>query len=165
MWKPSGEGYDHINISMKSALPIGRALSLSFQSTFIHPEHGMFKSFEGYYYWIRTGQRLNKFKNLSGFHSYNEGKGLPLTKMTPKIKTDLIEGLTFKIIQNEYIQKLMVQSTLPFVYYEYHWDLSLKLTVNDKTKKYNFIIDTLERIRLNLKKHGTISSNNNKLDL
>jgi len=159
IWEPKYEGNDHINVYSKSALPLGRALSNFFQSTFIHPVHGLFKSVEGYYYWALTGEQHNELRELYGFPAKEFGQKLPkVRKLDKKFKEQIQGAICHKILQNPYIQDLMVKSSLPFAHYYYYGDKDKKPKVQDRSKRDHYMLEALEEIRINLKLKGKIDN-------
>lgn len=163
IWEPKYEGKDHINVYSKSALPLGRALSNFFQSTFIHPEHGLFKSVEGYYYWLLTGMNHNELRELYGFPAKDFGqKQVVMRKVDKKFKEQIQEAICYKVLQNPYIQNLMVESELPFAHYYYYGDKDNKPKIHDRSKRDDYMLEALEEIRINLKMKGKINNGKNK---
>ena len=157
IWEPKDEGKDHINIYSKSALPLGRALSNFFQSTFIHPDYGMFKSMEGYYYWLLTGKKHDELKELFGYPAKKLGKSFEkIRKIDRSFKEEIQEGICYKILQNTYIQDLLIDSHLPLTHYYYYGDKDNDPKIVDRSKEDDYMINAIEEIRINLKINGKI---------
>ena len=157
IWRPINEGKDHINVYSKSALPLGRALSNFFQSTFVHPEHGVFKSMEGYYFWLLTGQIHDGLKDLHGFPAKSfGGSQKKVRKIDKSFKEEIQIAITHKIIQNEYIQGLLIESKLPLAHYYYYGDKEKDPVIYDRSKQDGYMLDAIEEIRIELKKNGRI---------
>jgi hypothetical protein len=155
IWEPKEDGITHINIYSKSALPLGRALSNFFASTFIHPKYGKFKSVEGFYYWLLTGKIFNELKELVGYEAKKFGESKePAIKRDKKFKEEIQEAIGLKIIQNDYIQNLLIKSSLPFAHYYYYGDKDKKPVVYYKEKEHHYIIEAVEQIRKELKENG-----------
>jgi len=155
VWEPSREGIDHINIYSKSSLTLGRALSNFFHSVFIHPKYGKFNSVEGYYYWWLTGRMHDELKELHGFKAKEFGESKEaVIKVTKKFKEEMQYAVGLKVLQNEYIQNLMIKSSLPFAHYYYYGKPNLNPKVYDRSKKDDYLIDACETLRAELKRNG-----------
>ena len=163
IWHPKYEGADHINIYTKSKLRIGRALSNFFHSVFIHPEYGKFQSVEGFYYWILTGQMHDKLKELHGIEAKDFGESKSkLVKIDKNFKEEIQKAIAHKIIQNDYIQRLLIKTELPLTKYYYYGDPLVSPQVYDLSKKHDYMVHAIEEIRIRLKKDGRIIRDNSK---
>ena len=163
VWHPRYEGIDHINIYSKSSLPVGRALSNFFPSTFLHPEYGKFNSVEGFYYYLLTGQENENLRELVGLPAKTLGRALPVKrKIDKKFKQEIQKAITYKIIQNPYIQDLLIRTTLPLAHYYYYGDPRLEVKIYDQAKEHGYMIEAIEEIRHNLQKYGKITTAYNK---
>jgi hypothetical protein len=161
IWKPRYEGYDHINIHPQSKSPLGRALSFNFKSIFRHPEHGLFYSLAAYYYWALNGKQCEELKTMYGRDIMVLGPTkTKLVKIDKKFKAEIQAACVYKIMENEYIQELLVKCSLPFTYYYYYGDPMGKVIMYNKAKKFMYILEAVEEIRLNLKKNGIIRTRN-----
>ena len=160
---PKYETIDHINIYSKSRSPLGRALSNFFHSNFKHPQHGNFASVEGFYYWLLTGEKYDDIRELHGYIAKRYGETLPVVrKLDKKFKLEIQEAIAYKIIQNLYIQKLLINSTLPLAHYYYYGDAMHKPKIVDRYKEHSYMVHAIEEIRVNLKKNGTIIKSDNQ---
>ena len=161
VWSPKYEGIDHINIYSKSKLPVGRALSNFFKSKFKHPIHGSFMSVEGFYYWLLSGKKYDDIRELHGFLAKRYGKSLPIeNKIDAKFKEEIRHAIAYKILQNVYIQNLLIESSLPFAHYYFYGDAMDKPKIIDKFKEHEYMVFAIEEIRVNLKQHGKIIKTN-----
>ena len=162
IWHPLREGKDHINIYSKSSVKLGRALSNFFQSSFIHPDYGIFKSVEGFYYWLLTGEKHDKLRKLYGFPAKEYGESLEKTRKVDKVfKEEIQVAIAHKIEQNEYIKDLLLHSTLPFAHYYYYGEKENNPVVYDRSKRDDYLIEVCETIRIGMKKHGLFSKSKN----
>lgn len=162
-YHPKYEGVDHINIYSKSKLPLGRALSNFFHSVFIHPDYGTFHSIEGFYYYFLTGELYPELKEMYGYEAKKFGQSKEkVAKVDRKFKERIQKAITIKIIQNDYIQKLLVASTLPLVHYYYYGDILQEVKIYDLSKEHDYMVHAIEEIRFNLQKYGTIITSYNK---
>jgi hypothetical protein len=162
VWEPKYEGIDHINIYSKSKLPLGRALSNFFHSNFRHPKYGIFSSVEAFYYWLLSGKKYDDIKEQHGYIAKRYGQNLPIVrKIDASFKKEIQEAIAYKIIQNEYIQDLLIASSLPFAHYYYYGDAMHKPKIIDQYKEHAYMVHAIEEIRINLKENGKIIKNNN----
>ena len=156
-WHPKYEGLDHINIYSGSKLPLGRALSNFFRSVFIYPGYGRFQSMEGFYYWLLTGKIHDELRDLAGIKAKEFGESkVKSVRIDKKFKETIQKAIAYKIMQNEYIQKLLIESHLPFAHYYYYGDPIYNVKIYDKYKKNDYMVHAIEEIRILLKKDGII---------
>jgi hypothetical protein len=161
VWDPRYEGIDHINVYSKSKLPLGRALSNFFKSNFSHPQHGSFASVEGFYYWLLSGEKYDDIRELHGFIAKRYGQNLPaVRKVDKKFKLEIQKAIAYKIVQNLYIQRLLIKSELPLAHYYFYGDAMYKPKMVDRYKEHSYMIHAIEEIRENLKKNGQITKSN-----
>ena len=159
VWLPKYEGYDHINIYSKSKLKLGRSLASSFHSVFIHPEYGMFRSIDGFYFWLLTGRLYPELKKLHGYKASEFGKKKhKAIKIDKKFKEEIQAAICYKIMQNQYIQELLIDSELPLTCYYYYGEAMHEPKVYDQYKKNDYIVHAIEEIRIRLKSGGKIPS-------
>ena len=162
VWEPKYEGIEHINIYSKSKVPLGRALSNFFHSNFRHPQHGTFASVEGFYYWLLTGEKYDVIRELHGYKAKRYGENLPVVrKIDKKFKLEIQEAIAYKIIQNNYIQRLLIDSDLPLAHYYYYGDAMHKPKIVDRYKEHDYMVHAIEEIRINLKRNGQIIKHSN----
>ena len=157
IWEPKDEGKDHINVYSKSSLPLGRALSNFFQSTFIHPEHGLFKSVEGYWYWLLTGKNHDELRKLHGFPAKAFGlKQQKIRKIDNNFKEEIKAAIGLKIIQNGYIQDLLLkpENDLPLAHYYYYGDKNENPVIYDRSKRDHYMLEAIEEVTQELRRNG-----------
>ncbi len=68
------DGITHINIYSKGKTELGRLMSNFALSPFSVPQHGEFKSIEGYWYWLSTGDE--SLRDLYGYEAKKAGRKL-----------------------------------------------------------------------------------------
>lgn len=157
VWSPKYEGVDHINIYSNSRLEVGRAMSNFFKSVFIHPTYGKFYSVEGFYFWLLTGKQHHRLKSMFGFRAKQEGSLLEKTRKVDKqFKEEIMYAIGLKVVQNTYIQKLLIDSTLPFTHYYYYGDMMDKPKIYDRSKQDDYLIEAAEIIRIKLQNYGKV---------
>jgi hypothetical protein len=159
IWHPKYDGVDHYNVSIFSENSLGRVVSLEFKCIFKHPEYGEFHSLKSFYYWLYSGKKADKVRNLTGkdleFAAKNLFKAVSINK---KFKEEIVAANFYKIKSFKFIQKMLLESKqVPFVCYKY---LGNKLNNTgigfDKTKQNQYFLDSLEEIRFNIKKNGLL---------
>lgn len=112
--KKKGDGHTYININGKTEL--GQMLAHFYESRFVHPYFGPFNSMEGFWHYIKTKEKDDRLRDLSGLDA--KKLGTQLTKQYVKnFREVILAAEFFKIEQNEKLKKLFVESTLPFDYY------------------------------------------------
>ncbi len=77
--KPADDGHTHVNIYSRGHTPLGRWMSNFAETPFMHPEDGPFKSVEGYWYWLTTGD--DHLRELVGLEAKLYGRDLPVMKV------------------------------------------------------------------------------------
>lgn len=152
-YHPMDEGINHINIYSKSAIEVGRQLSNFYKSEFTI-DGETFQSVEGYWYWLKTGKKIDILKRLVGFQAKQIGR------IYPKIQYDgfnekIKEAIKLKIENNQSIKENLTNSSLPFTHYYVHGTIK-NPKLNDLHEKYKWLIDFFEDYRKELK------SNRNK---
>ena len=169
IYHPREEGLNHINVYSKSQTSLGRALSNFFFSPFIHPVYGKFNTMEGFYCYLLTGNLNEDLRDMKGAEAKAWGKhAIAIRKIDAKFKKEIQEGIAHKIIQNVYIQKLLLASGNLMIrhYYFYGDPTTDNIRVYDKSKEHSYMLHAIEEIRKNLRDNGLIitSYNKSKLD-
>ena len=134
---PNDDGVLHINAYSKSGCELGRMLSNFAHSTFEVPDHGLFDSVEGYWYWllaVATDEKRDKLRHMSGFVAKKYGRTLLPPEDCLHVVKDFQDrikvALRCKLKQNKHILNALYLSTLPIVHYYYYGDKSnCKVTV------------------------------------
>lgn len=115
----SEDGVSHINIEYRAATELGRILDFSHPTGFIHPTYGHFHSMEGFWTWLRSEDRDDRYRHETGVvlrmsrHNRN-------TVYIENIKDVMIGAMYEKIVQNEGLLKLFKENTLPYDMYFVH---------------------------------------------
>lgn len=110
------DGVEYINIYLHGKTELGQMLAHFYKSPFLHPYFGSFNSMEGFWHYIKTQEKDDRLRVMTGPEARKLGK--TLTRHYIKNFHDVITAANFyKIEQNEKLKKLFVESTLPFDYY------------------------------------------------
>lgn len=148
MFQPENDGIDHINAYSKGKTELGRLLSNFANTPFVLPEDGRFESIEGYWYWLLSNSPdREELRSLYGFEAKKRGQELinPIfIEKDDDFKEKINKALIAKIDQNEDIKNALIDSELPFDHYYVYSDKMVRT-------KYDWIIKSLEKIRLGLK--------------
>lgn len=146
-YNPEKDGVDHINIYSKGKTELGKWLSNFAYSPILIPQHADFKSIEGYWYWLSTGEE--SLRELTGHKAKIIGKRSPIKfKMTDKEFNDYIrKALDIKLKSNQEKLKLFTDSTLPFKHY-YVYGHEDRIVID---AGYKWIIDHFELRRKQMK--------------
>jgi hypothetical protein len=113
---PKGDGINYINIWNKGETELGCMLSHFYSASFVHPHYGYFSSMEGFWHYIRTAEKDDSLRNLTGIKAKNHGR--TFTQEFVFNFCDIInEANFFKIEQNPKIKELFLKSDLPFEFY------------------------------------------------
>lgn len=118
-YSPADDGKTHINIHSCAKTELGRLLSHFAHLPFTHQYLGPFYSMEGFWYFARAGfneKVANRMRYLSGFRAKQVGRMLPNVFYT-NFEEDILAANYQKIIQNEKLYKLFVESDLPLDHY------------------------------------------------
>jgi hypothetical protein len=110
------DGVTHINISSTGATELGRQLTHFAFTPFIHPIYGHFKCMEGLWHYIKSEDKDDAFRSMTG----GKAKGHARNKRTVKRPNfiNIIKEANFhKIEQTPGLKELLISSTLPFEYY------------------------------------------------
>lgn len=111
-----GDGYDYINICISGKTELGQMLAPFYNSAFKHPYFGPFNCMEGFWHYVKTEEKDDRLRALSGSDARKLGK--KLTRHYIKNFHEVINAANFfKIEQNEKLKKLFIESELPFEYY------------------------------------------------
>jgi len=110
------DGITHINIDYRGNSELGRLLHQFTPAPFTHPHFGKFASVEGFWQYIRSVERDDRLRKLSGIVAFKHGqKAKEYRDMNYCEVLDMANY--YKIDQNPKIKKLMIKSTLPFECY------------------------------------------------
>lgn len=111
------DGRTHLNIYSDGKTKLGRDLSNFTFAPFRHPDHGVFNSIEGYWYWLRSQD--DRLRNLYGVEAKQLGRGLARVKTyKPEEFQHLIKlALDAKLRHHPDMMKALVSSSLPMTHY------------------------------------------------
>ena len=143
-WSSKEDGVTHINVYSRAKTLLGKQLS-NFANTPFECEDGKFQSVEGYWYWL--GCKDDRLRKVWGFPAKRLGRdiGAPDWMDGEEFKNKIRRALRAKISQHEEIQKMMVQTELPFTHY---YDYKGKII---QVPQADWILEELELIRQELK--------------
>lgn len=151
---PETDGYDHLRIHPRAATMLGRALWHGAHSEFVHPEHGVFQSLEGYWQWLRTGMRHDSLRNQYGQKAFSMGCRYE-TVPNKQFRAHVCDAIHARIQQTPRVVALMLLSDVPLLQYNddsYQGDYVV-------THQWDWCLQALEHARdLLHAKHGTAAS-------
>lgn len=143
------DGSTHINIYSQGKTKLGRKLSHFAKTPFRHPFFGPFESMEGFWYYMRgvkivdgKEQRDDQLRYLCGFEAKQYGRQLK-AKWYDDFWEDILAANYQKIIQNEEIRDMMINSTLPFKHYYVFGPHKVVINARDHEK----LTEGMEEIR------------------
>lgn len=145
---PATDGINHINAHTIGKTELGRLLAHFTHTPFIHPFFGPFDSMEGFWYYMRSPVKDNKLRYMSGSSAKEYGKKLP-SAYYDDFWEDIIAANYQKVIQNEEIHRMMLETTLPFQSYYLHGPLKVVTPTRDDHR----FTSGLEEIRQALKEN------------
>lgn len=138
------DGVDHINVYSKGATELGRLLS-NFAHTPFTGGGRRFASVEGWWHWFCTGSKIHYLADLYGFKAKQEGRKYERVRVPNRKVLYLVYEV--KILHNEYIREMLVNSTLPLTHYynydgkivqtEWEWTGSLWNEVRESFKSFS----------------------------
>ena len=142
----TGDGVTHINIWILGKTELGKMLAHFYHMPFKHPRLGPFNSMEGLWHYVKTEEKDDTLRALSGIKAKDYGK--KLTRRHVKDFHAIINAANFyKIEQNPRLVQLMVESDLPFEFYYLFGPDNIKIT----PPGYTWLVDGFEEIRRMLK--------------
>lgn len=156
-YRPESDGFDHINILAGKAMTVvGKRLSHFAHSPFIHPYYGSFQSMEGFWHYASTGFCHEELRDLIGLRAKQVAQGFR-KHWYPEFCEDILAGNYQKIIQDEALANMLVESELPLTHYYLFPKTDedgpgLKIVV---PRESNWLVPGLESIRTALKNGET----------
>lgn len=155
------DGVDHINIlAKKGKTLLGRRLSHFAHSQFIHPYYGAFQSMEGFWHFASTGFQHDFLRNEVGFDAKIKARELKLKgnkeHWYEEFTEDIMVANYLKIIQDQALATMMIESELPFTHYYLMQDRAnpAKL-VMITPREARWMCEGFEKIRAALKEGST----------
>jgi len=150
---PNQDGVTHINIWIRGKTELGQMLSHFYELPFKHPYFGSFNSMEGFWHFIQNIERDDKLRSLSGMAAKNYGKSLTWCRVD-KFHDVIAAANFYKIEQNPKLQKLFIETTLPFDQYWLHQatgDAEGQGEVVVKLNNYKWLVESFEENRVLMK--------------
>lgn len=142
---PKDDGVTHINIYSQGKTDLGKALSNFSHHPLCHPEHGLFASVEGYWYWLT--RQDEDLRHLYGFKAKELGRSLPVVKQwhPEQFKQYVCQAIDAKLQKHPSIMAQLKASTLPLEHYyaKYYGD-KLKVT---EPRGGEWVLAHFEKIR------------------
>lgn len=114
MINPKDDGITHINVYSKGQTELGKLLSNWGNTPFVHYEYGKFKTVEGCWYWLITGNE--KLRDFHGYQAKQYGKELEQIRSNPT-KEELISIYQAKLYYNSFLIEELKKNKLPFKHY------------------------------------------------
>jgi hypothetical protein len=90
------DGKDHINVWEKGSTELGRNLSHISYFPFVHSEYGKFKTMEGFWHYIRSKNKDDNLRQLSGTKARKLGESLDICRV-PNFKKVIMDANWQKI--------------------------------------------------------------------
>ena len=114
---PEKDGIDHVNVYSKGKTWLGRKLSNFADTPFTHPDHGRFRSVEGYWYWWSC--RDDSLRGLHGFEAKKKGRELRGDdwNSSDEFKIDILTALSSKLTAHSSILSTLQEEGLPLKHY------------------------------------------------
>lgn len=113
------DSIDHINIYTRAATTLGRMMTNLSNSPIDHPRFGLFRTLEGLWVFLKTGECHDQFRVLSGFDCRKQGKDVAPV-WNNNFQRDFKIGIVLKILGDSELRTLLQASTLPFAHYYYY---------------------------------------------
>lgn len=148
---PATDGVDHINISVDGKTELGVLLTHFAESHFTHPFLGPFNCMEGFWHYVRAESPDDKLRQLVGKAAYQHGKQFK-TVRRPAFHKIILDGNYQKILENDRLRKLLVESDLPFT--QYYIFGPEQLPINPPTAPW--LVPDFEKLRQIFKSGETI---------
>lgn len=142
------DGVTHINIDLRAKTKLGRQLSHVYRLQYEHPEFGPFVSIQGLIGFIRSGCMDDQFHYLAGMAARDRSLATN-SDFILGFREIVMEANYFKIVQNDELRKLFVESTLPFDQYYLH-DITQRPI---HTPAASWVLPGMETIRQLLKEN------------
>ena len=111
------DGVTHLNIYSDSMQKLGRDLSNFGFSPFRHPDHGVFNSVEGYWYWL--SRQDDRLRAVYGVEAKQLGRSLKkvVTYSDEEFQGFVKDALTAKLESHPHILRQLEQMRLPLTHY------------------------------------------------
>jgi len=110
------DGIKYINIYAHGAEELGRLLAPITHMPFTHPDYGNFQNLQGFWEWLKSKERPDALRYVTGRQAIEIGRGL--TKDYVERFHDIILEANFcRIDQNQQLHEAFLKSELPFEMY------------------------------------------------
>jgi hypothetical protein len=147
------DGVKFINIYDFGNSELGRMLSPITHMPFVHPVYGSFQTLQGFWEWIKSEERPDAIRYVSGKQAVHIGRGL--TKIYLANFQELIVQANFcRIDQNERLRKEFLLSSLPFEMY-YIRNPGTKDAIAIRPSNREIIVQATQQVR-DLMWHGNV---------
>lgn len=117
IYYPERDGVDHINVYSKGKTELGQLLTNFADTPFKHPEHGWFRTVEGFWYWLKTGMQHEELRHTAGWESKMLGRKWPSTQVIGDFDTKIKTAIRAKLIQHPHILRMLIDNELPLAHY------------------------------------------------
>lgn len=151
--KAIDDGVKYINIYDFGEKELGRMLSPVTHMPFVHPAYGSFQNLQGFWEWIKSEERPDAIRYVSGKQAVHIGRGL--TKIyLPNFEELIMQANFCRIDQNEKLRKEFLLSSLPFeMFYIRNPDSPQRLPVRPSNRE--IIVNATTKVR-ELMWHGNV---------
>jgi hypothetical protein len=149
LYHPSNDGITHINLYSKGKTKLGQLLSNFAHTPFISPLYGQFASLEGFWYWLATGQCIDRLRTLYGYAAKKEGQAY-LRVNCLEFETIICHATEWKLYCHPEIVEAMQKTNLPFVHYYVFGDTNTSQFKQQFSTANAFQIEYLELLRYQL---------------
>lgn len=134
----------HYNVYSNARSELGRKLSNFAKSPFKHPVYGDFVSMEGFHYWLSTGMKSARLREVYGMEAKNLGRAHKKVEMDDDVfKQRCLEALHCKLRDNPEIYQLLMESDTkkPLTHYYVFGNMARN------APGFKFMLKELEAIR------------------
>jgi hypothetical protein len=114
--KDDKDGKEYINIYDKGTTDLGRWLAPIAHMPFVHPLYGGFQNLQCFWEWIKSEERPDAIRYVSGKQAVEIGRGLSKIYL-PNFEDLIVQANFCRIDQNERLRKEFLLSALPFEMY------------------------------------------------
>lgn len=116
IYYPEKDGVNHVNVYSKGKTELGQLLTNFADTPFKHPVYGWFRTVEGFWYWLKTGQQYEELRNLLGWEAKMMGRKWPSVEVE-HFDTKMKTAIRAKLIQHPHILRMLIDNDLPLTHY------------------------------------------------
>lgn len=144
---PEDDGVAFINIYIKGVTELGRKASHFTHMPFVHPVYGPFQNMEGYWHYIKSEERPDELRYMTGHQAKMFAASLKQREVD-NFQELIFEGNYCKAIQNpEYKDLLMnFKPELPFEHF-YMWGEDQSNASPIRPRTFEWLTASFERLR------------------